>query len=102
MGRDLQVDRHECGIFLKRLRAAAAACMMIVAGSAFAVQTVTLADFESGGTAGAAPAGVTNSAATAGSNSVLANVADGGSQRLQLTDPDGLYNGAVITFPGAI
>ena len=62
----------------------------------------TLADFESGSTQGAVSVTAANSASTGNANSTLVNVTDAGSKRLRITDDDGVYNGAAITFSNAI
>ena len=62
----------------------------------------TLADFESGSTEGAVPVTAANSSSMGDSNSTLVNVTESGSKRLRMTDDDGVYNGAAITFTNAI
>ncbi|MCX7719452.1 MAG: fibronectin type III domain-containing protein, partial [Candidatus Sumerlaeaceae bacterium] len=61
-----------------------------------------LENFEGGGTAGVAAVTTANSSSGGASNSTFANVSEGGSRRLQMTDADGTFNGGVITFSGAI
>jgi len=80
------------------------AAMLLLASGAFAQNPLhsTLLDFEDGNVGGAVPADLTNSSSGGATNSSLTNVVEEGSKRLQLTDPDGTYNGAVITIPNAI
>lgn len=66
------------------------------------VTTVLLEDFEGGGTHSAAAVTTANSSAGGNSNSTVANITDGGSKRLKLTDSDGGWNGCVVTFTNAI
>ncbi|MBX7245903.1 MAG: family 10 glycosylhydrolase [Candidatus Sumerlaeaceae bacterium] len=66
------------------------------------VASTLLEDFESGGTHSAAAVTTANSAASSGSNSSVANVADAGSKRLRLTDSDGGTNGCVLTFTNVL
>jgi uncharacterized lipoprotein YddW (UPF0748 family) len=76
---------------------------MLASWAAGANPLVTvLEDFESGGTHNAAAVNQTNSPSGGASNTAIANVAEGGSRRLCLTDADGGYNGCCIVFSGAI
>jgi uncharacterized lipoprotein YddW (UPF0748 family) len=76
---------------------------LLLAHTAFAspVQTVALQDFEAGAP-GVAAVTSSNSSAAGASGSQFSVVAEGGSQRLRMTDPDGSRNGILIHLPGAI
>jgi uncharacterized lipoprotein YddW (UPF0748 family) len=92
------------GFSSRRCLAALFAASLLCPSSLYAASPLEalLEDFESGNTAGAVAADATNSSAGGPSNTSVANVSESGSQRLKLTDADGLINGAVITLPGAL
>ncbi|HMZ52652.1 MAG TPA: hypothetical protein PK988_10330, partial [Candidatus Sumerlaeota bacterium] len=65
------------------------------------VTTTVLRDFEDGSVGGAVAATTANSSTGGATNSVATNVAESGSLRLRMTDPDGTYNGLVMTIANA-
>ena len=65
-------------------------------------QVAILESFESGTAASAVAVTPANSSAQEESNTAVGVVSDGGSQVLQITDPDGATNGACLTLTGAI
>jgi uncharacterized lipoprotein YddW (UPF0748 family) len=81
-----------------------ALCSVGLSAATFAANPLVtlLQDFESGGTGGAVAVTTSNSSSGGASNTTVDNVTESGSKRLRLTDADGTYNGASITFTGAI
>ncbi|MGI8908484.1 MAG: family 10 glycosylhydrolase [Candidatus Sumerlaeaceae bacterium] len=86
-----------------KLGCAVTACLLMqsVALGQTPVTTV-LENFEGGGTHAASAVTATNSSSGGASNSTFANVTEGGSKRLKMTDVDGTYNGGYMVFTGAI
>ncbi|MCC6547294.1 family 10 glycosylhydrolase [Candidatus Sumerlaeota bacterium] len=64
------------------------------------VTTSVLQNFEDGSVGGAIAATTGNSSTGGATNSIATNVDETGSLRLRMTDPDGSYNGLVMTMTG--
>ncbi|MEO8377418.1 MAG: family 10 glycosylhydrolase, partial [Candidatus Sumerlaeota bacterium] len=75
-------------------------CLLAPASSHALVTTTVLEDFEDGSVGGAVAATTANSSTGGATNSVATNIFESGSLRLRMTDPDGTYNGLVLTLPG--
>jgi uncharacterized lipoprotein YddW (UPF0748 family) len=84
-------------------QAATALALLLAASPSLAgVTNRLLGDFENGLATSATAVTASNSAATAASGSVITNVTETGSRRLQLVDSNGGVNGFLVTIPGAI